>query len=230
MLGLLFTFFYVSSFTGALRRVYTKAWRRPPSSQLSARAIGASWLLGIAIYAAILGVVRRVLIGGPKTALFGVVTSAGAIGLWWVTSWLMMQREVRLRALSATAILTGVALSFYALSAAVWMPRVVESNQAQFGFFGVTLALVTWLTGATTVIVVSACAGVVLAEDDGFIGRLVRGRTPSVLEDNARRATPAADASTDLHDRARFASRRWRRRRSIGNAHGDDESGVTTSG
>ena len=52
VVGLLFTFFYVSSFTGALRRVYTKAWRRPPSSQISAKAIGASWLLGISLYAA----------------------------------------------------------------------------------------------------------------------------------------------------------------------------------
>jgi len=29
VIGLLFTFFYISSFTTALRRVYTKAWRRP---------------------------------------------------------------------------------------------------------------------------------------------------------------------------------------------------------
>jgi hypothetical protein len=55
------------------------------------------------------------------------------------------------------------------------MPRTVSQNRAQFGFFGVALALVTWLTGAATIIVVGANTGSVLSEDRGWIGRLIRG-------------------------------------------------------
>jgi hypothetical protein len=61
------------------------------------------------------------------------------------------------------------------------MPTTVSQNQHQFGFFGVALAMVTWLSGAAFIIVASACAAPVLAEDRGVLGRLVRGSDPAVL-------------------------------------------------
>jgi len=70
---------------------------------------------------------------------------------------------------------TGIALSLYALSANVWMPQTVTRNQRQFGFFGIALALVTWFSGAAICVLLGACAGPVLAEDQGPIGRLIRG-------------------------------------------------------
>jgi len=195
ILGLIFTFFYVSSFTGALRRVYTKAWRRPAGGGISGYAVGASWLAGLAAYTAVLGLLRGVLRGGPETALFAVLAWAASVGMWWVTPWLMLQRQVRFRALSLTAVLTGTAMGAYALSAAIWMPHTMESNQRQFGFFGVTLALVTWLTGIGMVVVVCAVTGPVFAEDRGIIGRWVRGKTTSVL-------VPGATASFEAPIRA----------------------------
>jgi uncharacterized BrkB/YihY/UPF0761 family membrane protein len=50
IVGLLFTFFYINSFTAALRRVYTKAWRRPSGGRASGYAVGAAWLIGIVAY------------------------------------------------------------------------------------------------------------------------------------------------------------------------------------
>jgi membrane protein len=190
ILGLIFTFFYVNSFTTALRRVYTKAWRRPPMGAISGYAIGASWLIGVAAYFALLGGFRRVLGSGPETAGFAVVALAASIGLWWLTAWVMLQRQVRWRPLLASAIITGVALSAYAVSANVWMTHIVESNQEQFGYFGVTLALVTWLSGAGTIILVAACAGPVLAEDEGVIGRWLRGNTDDLLIPGAAPSLP----------------------------------------
>ncbi len=34
VVGLVFTFFYINSFTTALGRVYTRAWRRPPGGRV----------------------------------------------------------------------------------------------------------------------------------------------------------------------------------------------------
>lgn len=135
--------------------MYTKAWRRPPAGAISGYAIGASWLLGVAAYFALLGGFRRVLSSGPETAGFGIVAVAASIGLWWLTAWVMLQRQVRWRPLFASAVITGIGLTGYAVSANVWMSRIVESNQKQFGYFGVTLALVTWLSGAGTIILVA---------------------------------------------------------------------------
>ena len=52
---------------------------------------------------------------------------------------------------------------------------MVTDNEAQFGIFGVALALVTWFSGAAICILIGACAGVVLAEDAGRFGTLIRG-------------------------------------------------------
>jgi membrane protein len=113
--------------------------------------------------------------------LFAVLALAAAIGLWWVTSWVMLGRQVRLRVLLPTAVLTGLGMTVYGAASSLWMPTTVSQNQHQFGFFGVALAMVTWLSGAAFIIVASACAAPVLAEDRGVLGRLVRGSDPAVL-------------------------------------------------
>ena len=119
IVGLLFTFFYVNSFTSALGRVYTRAWRRPPGGRASGYAVGAAWLIGVVAYFAILGAMRSILHGGPETALFAIVALLASIGLWWLTPWLMLQRQVRWRPLLTGAVLTGVGMSVYAATRVV---------------------------------------------------------------------------------------------------------------
>jgi membrane protein len=204
VVGLLFTFFYVNSFTSALGRVYTRAWRRPPGGRAGAYPMGAAWLIGVVAYFALIGGMRSILRGGPETAVFAIGALCASIGLWWLTPWLMLQRQVRWRPLVTGAILTGVGMSIYAASASLWMPRTVTENQNQFGFFGVALSLVTWLSGAGMIIVVSACVAPVLAEDDGWIGRLVRGSDDaSLLVDGAKASLPAPLRAPTLVDAIR---------------------------
>ena len=189
ILGLIFTFFYINSFTAALRRVYTKAWRRPAGGRASAYAVGAGWLVGLVAYFAILGGLRVLIGNGPRIALFAVMAWLASIGIWWLTPWLMLQRQVRLRVMLSGAVLTGTGISIYAATAQLWMPTTVSQNQQQFGFFGVALALVTWLSGAAMIIVVSACAAPVLVDDTGWIGRIARGSSDEPL------LTPGAAAA-----------------------------------
>jgi hypothetical protein len=78
--------------------------------------------------------------------------------------------------------LTCVGLNLYAVSAALWMPYSLVSDQHQFGFVGVALALASWFTGAGAVVVVGACAGAVFADEEGTLGTLTRGgQSRSVL-------------------------------------------------
>jgi len=201
ILGLLFTFFFISSFTTALSRVYVKAWRRPKIVRVSGYALGASWLVGVVVYFALIGALRSILFGGPKTAAFAIFAVAAAVAMWWLTPWLMLQRQVRLRVLATTAVITGVGQTIYGASASLWMPRTLAKNQQQFGFFGIALSLVTWLSGAAIIIVVGACAGPVVAEDTGPLGRLVRGRGRSeVLVPGAVPSLPAPPRAAGLAD------------------------------
>jgi len=199
LFGLVLTIFFASSFTAALERVYLRAWRRPAGGGLGPYRRGAAWVLAMLGYLALLGAAGRFLLGGPTTILFAILVLAAGTGLWWFTAWLMLMRPVRPRVLASSGLITAVTISVYALSARLWMPINLEWDQEQFGFFGISLGLITWFSGAAVCIVFGACAGPVLAEDSGAIGRFVRGSTDGVLAPGAAPSLPAPlpTAATD---------------------------------
>lgn len=189
VLGLVLLVFYATSFTAALERVFVKAWRRPAGGTATSYLRGPAWMGAIIAFAALLGGLRHFLVGAAGTAGFVVLSTAVSVALWWATSWLMLHGQVRWRALLPSGILTGVGLILYAASASVWMPFTVASDQQQFGFFGVALALVSWFTGAGSVILIAACAGASLADEDGRLGEWSRGG-PTVLKPGAPPSLP----------------------------------------
>jgi uncharacterized BrkB/YihY/UPF0761 family membrane protein len=154
----------------------------------------------IFVYMALLGGARGILSGGAGIAPFVVVALALSTAMWWFTAWLMLRGQVRLRALFPAGLITAIATSGYALSATLWMPNTVTSNNHQYGIFGVALALVAWFSGAAICIVVGACAGSVLAEDPGPIGRLVRKGAASPLVEGALPSLPPPVRSLRLAD------------------------------
>jgi membrane protein len=201
LLGLVLAIFYASSFTTALRRAYLRAWRRPPVGKAAGNYVrGVAWVAAFVVYMALLGGARNVLGGGVGIVPFVIVALALSTGIWWFTAWLMLKGQVRLRVLLPSGLITGIALSAYGLSATLWMPNNVTSNNHQYGIFGVALALVAWFSGAAICIVVGACAGPVLAEDPGPIGRLVRGGEASPLLEGALPPLPPPVRSLRLAD------------------------------
>ncbi len=200
VLGLVMLFFYATSFTTALQRVFIKAWRRPPNSKAADRLRGPAWLGGIIALAALTGGLRHFLNGGFGTPAFWVISTVVQIAFWWATAWLLLQGQVRWRPLLCSAVLTGLGISIYAASAAIWMPHTVATDQRQFGFFGVALALVSWFTGAGSVVLIAASAGAALADEEGQLGRLVRGGDRSVLTEGAAASLPAPTRHLSIVD------------------------------
>ena len=200
LLGLVLTIFFATSFTTALRRVYMRAWRRPPHSGVDNYWRGVTWLFAMLLSLAVLGGLRGAAGEGAGVVAWAVVALAVYVGLWWFTAWWLLLGDVRMRVLAPTGVITGIAMAGYGLSASVWMPEVVASNQEQFGFFGVALALVTWFSGAAICILVGACAGPVLAEDTGRLGRFIRGREPGTLNAGAPPELPPPTRDLSLRD------------------------------
>ena len=62
--------------------------------------------------------------------------------------------------------------------------------EEQFGFFGVSMTLVSWFVGGCLVIVASVALGPVLASESGWIGRLVRGPDEDLLRPGAPASAP----------------------------------------
>ena len=201
LLGLVLAVFFASSFTTALRRAYLRAWRGPPGGRRPATTSGGSpgWRHSSSTWRC-LAPPAPSWAGGAAIAAFVVVALALSTAIWWFTAWLMLKGQVRFRVLLPSGLITGIALSAYALSATVWMPNNVTSNNHQYGIFGVALALVAWFSGAAICIVVGACAGPVLAEDPGPVGRLVRGGAASPLLEGALPPLPPPVRSLRLAD------------------------------
>ena len=200
LLGLVLAIFYASSFTTALRRAYLRVWRRPPVRAAGNYVRGVAWAAAFLVYMALLGGARDVLGNGVGIAAFVVVALALSTGMWWFTAWLMLKGQVRPRVLFPSGLITAIALSAYALSSTLWMPNNVTSNNHQYGIFGVALALVAWFSGAAICVIVGACAGPVLADDPGPIGRLVRGGAASPLAEGALPPLPPPVRSLRLAD------------------------------
>lgn len=201
ILGLVLTFFFATEFTTALQRVYLRSWRRTAAGPTVRKyARGPVWLVAMLVTMALLGGARAVSDDGPGAALFVLGSLAATSALWWWTAWFMLQGQVRWRVLVPTGLITGLAMSGYAFSATIWMPELVTRNETQFGFFGVALALVTWMSGAAVAILVGACAGPVLAEDQGPIGALIRGRERGTLVAGAPPPLPPPTRAPRLRD------------------------------
>ncbi len=200
VLGLVLTIFFASSFTTALQRVYLRVWRRPPGRGVTVYWRGLVCLLLVLLGTALLGGLSGALHGWLGVGLVAVACLAGTSALWWFTAWFLLFGEVRARVLLPTGVITSIVTGVFAVSATVWMPEVVTSNQAQFGFFGVALALVTWFSGAAICILVSACAGSVFAEDPGKIGTFIRGGESATLTTGARPSLPAPTRELSLRD------------------------------
>jgi len=200
LFGLVLTIFFATSFTTALRRVYMRAWRRPPHSGVDNYWRGVVWLFAMLLSLALLGGLRGAAGDGTGVVAWAVVGLAVYIALWWFTAWWLLLGDVRMRVLAPTGVITGIAMAGYGLSASVWMPEVVASNEAQFGFFGVALALVTWFSGASICVLVGACAGPALAEDPGRLGRFIRGKVPGTLNAGAPPELPPPTRDLSFRD------------------------------
>jgi membrane protein len=200
ILGLILTIFFATSFTTALQRVYVRAWRRPPRSGVDKYWRGVVWLIAMVLSLAMVGGLRGVAGDGAGVVAWAVTALAINAGLWWFTAWWLLLGDVRARVLAPTGVITAMALAGFALSASVWMPQMVAKNEAQFGFFGVALALVTWFSGAAICILVGACAGPALADDTGRVGRFIRGGASRTLNAGAAPELPPPTRDLTLRD------------------------------
>ncbi len=199
-LGLVLTFFFASSFTTALQRVYLRTWRRPPGLKVGSYTRGLIWLAALLAEMTATGALGRALGNGLGLGLFIVLALSTSVAWWWFSAWYLLLGHVRWRPLLPTAVITAVAMIGYAISANVWMPDTVARNQNQFGIFGIALALVTWFSGAAMCIIVGACAGAVIAQHPGRLGRLSRGGDEPLLVAGVAPSLPPPDRGLRLRD------------------------------
>jgi len=160
-----------TAFTRTLQRMYQRAWDVPP---LGLRGLwrGVAWLAGIAVYFVGLGIAIRLT---GSLGISGLIGSIAGVAMWWWTPYLLLGGRVSWRALLPGALLTALGQLILSSVSAVFVPRMIKSNEVQYGTIGTVFAVESWLVIVCGVLVVGAAFGAALGRGPGLIGRLVRG-------------------------------------------------------
>jgi membrane protein len=197
-LGVIVVLGSATSFTRALQRVYENAWRLPRLG-LRGSVRGLGWLVGLIAYLILLSVAIK-LTASPAVAVSLmrlVLQCVAALGLWWFTPFILLCGRVRLRPLLLTGVLTAIAIVVAGAVSAVVMPRLIGSNERQYGTIGAAFAIESWLVVMSALIVACAILGAVAAQADNAIGRWTRGHPdPQAWHRDVRRFSARAGART----------------------------------
>lgn len=185
VVGALLVFFFATSFTSTLQRMLSACWEVPRVKVAQRYVRGLAWVSGVVVLAMILGALRSALGGWGGGLVFLILAMAGSIVVWTATGWFLLGGSVKVRPLLVEGVAVGVSLVIYTQLSPVWMPHLVATNLHQFGFFGIFLALVSWLVGASFIIVVGNCIAASVAWDTSWLGDLARGGPGSPRRDGA---------------------------------------------
>ena len=187
LFGVLFVLVSATSFSRALVRMYCRAWDVPrPSARTAWR-----WLAAVLAIALSLLLVRTTILAltGSRyeIAAVGIVTLSVYTALWLYVPWLLLAARIPIRLLAPGAVLTGFGLMVMAYASQIYMPLAVTSSASRFGPIGVAFTYLSWLFAVAFVLIVATVVGHVVATDEGWLGRLVRGDDAVRPESSAMR-------------------------------------------
>jgi membrane protein len=164
-----------TSFSRALIRMYCRAWDVPrPSARAAWRWLAA--LLAIVLSLLLVRTTILALTGSRfEIAGVGLVTLSVYTALWLYIPWLLLAARIPIRLLAPGAVLSGLGLMVMAYASQIYMPLALTSSASRFGPIGVAFTYLSWLFAVAFVLVVATVVGHVIATDEGWLGRLVRG-------------------------------------------------------
>jgi membrane protein len=165
----------VLSFSRGMQRLFEQTWEL---DSLSVRNTfnGLLWIVGLAVWAGLSGVLRgelghtrlevtATLITLPLTAAFMV----------WSGSVLSAKRISR-QELLPFGVLGSVVFALYSLGAAVYVPHLFSTYASRYGVIGAVFAMISTLFCVMVIFVGSAAAGREIHDE---LGRIRRGERPA---------------------------------------------------
>lgn len=157
--GALLLILSATAFARALERCFRRIWKTPKAP------IRFAWRWVVAIVAILIGVVlvlmtRYVVRGtGALSVLEFMIEVAVWSALWWVASWIVINRTVSLRALLPGSVLAGFGFAVAAVAGRVYLPGAFASSADQFGVLGLAFSYVGWLFVLMSVLLVAVTTG-----------------------------------------------------------------------
>jgi uncharacterized BrkB/YihY/UPF0761 family membrane protein len=205
LIGFFFLMIAVLSFTRAVQRLFEQTWELKPLSVRNTLN-GLLWVLGLVLYTALSGFLRRVLPEGELEITASVIIAPlTAIFLLWSGSILSAKRILR-RDLIPFAVVAAVATAAYSVGAQVYLPHLFSTYATRYGVIGAVFAMISALFCIMVIIVASAALG---REVQDELARIRRGERPA--EDEVRRQWD--EITGEARERWRLLRERTRRHR-----------------
>jgi membrane protein len=178
--GVLGGFVVLLSSTGlarALVRSYAAVWavRRVPTGPRAAWRWFATVLIlaGFMVATRLLeGVTRDLQVPGLWSAILLLFADCG---LAMLIPWLLLAGTVPARALFPGGVMFGLAMLLVRPVGSVYLPRALQTSDDRYGTIGVAFTYIGWLYVLAFCLLATALLGQVLGQDEGMLGRAVRG-------------------------------------------------------
>ncbi|WP_426594071.1 YhjD/YihY/BrkB family envelope integrity protein [Cellulomonas sp. McL0617] len=176
--GFLIAFFSATAYSRALERMFLKVWAVPkPPLRTAWRWVATIAAVLVAI--SFLAFTAAILSNTPLNHLIEfVIRFAVWTVVWTYVPWVLMRTKISLRALAFTGALIALALTVLAEFGAFYLPLVLTNGAEEFGVLGLVFAYISWLFVLSFAIVGATIVGRACAQDEGILGRLVRGPSP----------------------------------------------------
>jgi uncharacterized BrkB/YihY/UPF0761 family membrane protein len=162
VIGVLVLIVAATSFARALERCFRRIWKTPKAS------IRFAWRWLAAIVAIVIGAVfvvatRNIVRGTEAMSVLGfIIETAVWSALWWIASWIVINRTVSLRALLPGSLLAGLGFAGASVVGRVYLPGTLASSADQFGVLGLAFSYIGWLFVLMSVLLVAVTIGRVI--------------------------------------------------------------------
>lgn len=158
-IGVLLLIIAATSFARALERSIRAIWHTPSVS------IKFAWRWFASVATVIVGVglivATRILLTGdgvlPVIEFLAEVVLWSAV--WWVASWIVINRRVGLRQLLPGSVLAGIGFAVAGQVGRVLLPVLLGDSARRFGVLGLAFTYVGWLLVLACVLLVSVTVG-----------------------------------------------------------------------
>ena len=148
-----------TSFARALERSLRTIWRTPAVSiRFAWRWLAA--LMTVIIGLALIVATRTVLVDdSPILAIEFVLEIVLWGALWWIASWVVVNRRVSLRELLPGSVLAGIGFAIAGMVGRVVLPPLLADSANRYGVLGMAFTYIGWLLVLACILLVATTSG-----------------------------------------------------------------------
>ena len=159
VIGVVLLIIAATSFARALERSLRTIWHTPVVS------IKFAWRWFAAVAVVVMGIAvivatRIILIDEGLIPVIEFIAEVALwSALWWMTSWIVVNRRISLRELLAGALLAGVGFAVAGRDGRLVLPPLLGDSADRFGVLGMAFTYIGWLLVLACVLLVAATVG-----------------------------------------------------------------------